>query len=50
MKDSPILTLLLALVSCSQTACNMHREEAHHEAHKIVATNPQAEAINLTQR
>ena len=50
MKDSPILTLLLALVSCSQTACNMHREEAHHEAHKIVATSPQCEAITLTQR
>lgn len=50
MKDSPILTLLLALVSCSQAACNMHREEAHHEAHKIVATSPQSEAITLTQQ
>ena len=50
MKESSILSLLLALVSLSQTACNMHREEAHHEAHKIVATNPQSEAITLTQR
>jgi membrane fusion protein (multidrug efflux system) len=50
MKESSILTLLLALVSLSQTGCSTHREEAHHEAHKIVATNPQAEAITLTQR
>ena len=50
MKESSILSLLVALVSLSQTACNMHREEAHHEAHKIVATNPQSEAITLTQR
>ncbi len=50
MKESSILTLLLALISLSPAGCNMHREEAHHEAHKIVATNPQAEAITLTQR
>jgi membrane fusion protein (multidrug efflux system) len=50
MKVTPILFMILAFVSLSQTGCSMHAEEQHHEAHKIVATNPQSQAITLTQR
>ena len=46
---SPILTATLALATFLLPACNMHREEAHHEAHKIVATSPQCKPITLTQ-
>ena len=50
MKVSPIQSMIVALAALSQTACNMHREEPHHEAHRIVATSPQSQAITLTQR
>ena len=49
MKVSPILAIILALISLSLPACNMHEEE-HHEAHKIVATSPQSKAVTLTQQ
>ena len=50
MKVSPILAIILALISLSLPACNMHKEEHHDEAHKIVATNPQSKAVTLTQQ
>ena len=50
MKVSPILAIILALTSLSLPACNMHREEQEHEAHKIVATSPQSKAVTLTQQ
>ena len=50
MKVTPILFMILAFVSLSQTGCSMHAEEQHHEAHKIVATSPQSQPITLTQR
>jgi membrane fusion protein (multidrug efflux system) len=48
MKASPIPAVLLALISVSVPACNMHTEEHHEEAHKIVATTPQSKAVTLT--
>jgi membrane fusion protein (multidrug efflux system) len=48
MKVSPIPAIILALLSLSLPACT-RREEQHHEAHKIVATNPQSKAVTLTQ-
>jgi len=49
MRISPTLASLLALVCFSLPACSTHREEHHHEAHKILATTPQSKAITLTQ-
>ena len=49
MKVSPFVGLMLALVPLSLTACSKHKEEAHHEAHKIVATNPQLRDVTLVQ-
>jgi membrane fusion protein (multidrug efflux system) len=42
--------VIVALISISLSACSAHREEHHEEAHKIVATSPQARPITLTQR
>ncbi len=51
MKVSPILAIILALIALSLPACNMHKqEEEHHEAHKIVATNPESKPVTLTQQ
>ncbi len=49
MKVSPILAIILALISLSLPACNMHEEKPHQENHKIVATRPQSKAVTLTQ-
>jgi membrane fusion protein (multidrug efflux system) len=50
MKVLPILAIVLALISLSLPACNMHREEQpHEEHHKIVATSPQLKAVTLIQ-
>jgi len=49
MKVSPILAMILGLISLSLSACDMHTEEQHAEAHKIVVTNPQCHAVTLTQ-
>ncbi len=50
MKVSPISTIILALISLFLSACSMHTEEQHTEAHKIVATNPVSKAVTLTQQ
>lgn len=50
MNVSPIPTLVLAMSLLFLPACNTHKEEHHHEAHKIVATNPQSSAVTLTQQ
>ena len=51
MKVSPILTIMLALISLSLPACNMHKEEEpHQEHHKIVVTSPQSKAVTLIQQ
>jgi membrane fusion protein, multidrug efflux system len=49
MKVSPTLAIFLALTSLSVPACNTHREEHHQEAHQIIATTPQKQAVTLTQ-
>jgi membrane fusion protein (multidrug efflux system) len=49
MKVSPILAIILALISLSIPACNRYREEQQPEAHKITATSPQSRAIMLTE-
>jgi membrane fusion protein (multidrug efflux system) len=50
MKVSPIQAIIPALISLSLSACDMHREEHHTEAHKIVATSPQSKAVTITQQ
>lgn len=50
MKVSPVRVLVLTLISLSLPACNTHREEHHHEAHKITATNPEAKSVTITQQ
>lgn len=50
MQVSRLPILVMALISLSLSACDTHKEEHHHEAHKIVATNPQSKAVTLTQQ
>jgi membrane fusion protein (multidrug efflux system) len=50
MKFSPVHAFFLASVCLSLPACNTHKEEHHHEAHKIMATMPQSKAVTLTQQ
>lgn len=49
MNVSTRLSLLLSMMLFAIPACNTHREEHVHEAHKITATTPQMQAITLTQ-
>lgn len=49
MKASPVSAAILALLCLSLPACNTHKEEHHHEAHKITATTPQSKDVTLTQ-
>jgi membrane fusion protein (multidrug efflux system) len=48
IKVSPILAILLAMISLSLPACKQ-KEEHHEEAHTIVATSPETRAVTLTQ-
>src|ERR1700730_13576898 len=50
MKVSPILAIILPLISISLPACNMHEEEPQQEHRKIVATSPQSKAVTLTEQ
>lgn len=47
---TPRQLLVLAILSVSLSACNVHREEHHQEAHKIIATTPQAQDVTITQQ
>jgi membrane fusion protein (multidrug efflux system) len=50
MKVSPILAIVLALISLSLPACQMHKEESQREEHqKIVVTSPQSRYVTITQ-
>jgi len=49
MKGSRNLAVIFALFVFAVPACNSHKEEHHHEAHKVTATSPQAKAVTLTQ-
>ncbi len=42
--------IVLALISVSLPACNMHREQRHADAHKIVVTSPQAKPVTITEQ
>ncbi|HWG43282.1 MAG TPA: efflux RND transporter periplasmic adaptor subunit [Gemmataceae bacterium] len=53
MKVSPILLILLALISLSLPACDMHaegKEQPHQEHHKILVTSPQAKYVIITRQ
>jgi membrane fusion protein (multidrug efflux system) len=52
MKVSPILAVVVGLISLSLPACNrMHAEEKEtHEENKIVVTSPQAQDVIITQQ
>lgn len=50
MKILPILAVVLAAISLSLPACDIHKEEqTHEEHHRIVVTSPQAKYVILTQ-
>jgi membrane fusion protein, multidrug efflux system len=50
MKISPILAIIVALISLSLPACETHKAEAQQEDHKIVVTGPKAKDVILTQQ
>ncbi|HJT30942.1 MAG TPA: efflux RND transporter periplasmic adaptor subunit [Pirellulales bacterium] len=50
MKVSPTPAIILALIALCLPACNLHKEEHQEEAHQILATNPQLQAVTLTQQ
>src|SRR5215471_16684813 len=50
MKISPILAIVLALISLSLPACHMQKEQLHEEYHKIVATSPEVKYVTITQQ
>jgi membrane fusion protein (multidrug efflux system) len=43
------IAIVAAFVLC-MPACNTHREEHHHEAHKILATSPESKTVTITQQ
>jgi membrane fusion protein, multidrug efflux system len=50
MKVSPILAIVVALLSLSLPACDLHKQETTHDEHqKIVVTSPQARYVTITQ-
>ncbi len=49
MKASTCGVVILVLMAPLFSACSAHKEEQHHEAHKIVATNPQSRDVTLLQ-
>ncbi len=50
LKVLPLHTVVLASLFLALPGCSTHKEEHHHEAHKIVATTPQAKAVTVTQQ
>lgn len=50
MKSSPALVFALGLFCLVVPACNTHREEHHHEAHKILATSPESKNVTIVQQ
>lgn len=50
MRVSRIPFLAMALISLALPACNNAPPEHHHEAHKILATNPQSKPVTLVQQ
>jgi membrane fusion protein, multidrug efflux system len=50
MKASPILAVIVALISVCLPGCSAHREEEHVEAHTITCTNPESKSVAIIQR
>jgi len=50
MKISQILAIILALISLTLPACDIHKEEGESEVQKIVATSPKAKDVIVTQQ
>ncbi len=50
VKVSPILGIILALISLSLPACQKHENPAELEDHKIVVTSPMAKDVVITQQ
>ena len=50
MKSPPGATVIVALIALCMPACNTHKEEHHHEAHKILATSPESKSVTVTQQ
>lgn len=52
-KVSPILAIILALISLSLPACQVHKgqaEQPDHDDHQIVVTSPLAKDVTITQQ
>jgi membrane fusion protein (multidrug efflux system) len=52
-KVPPILLIILALISLSLPACDMHaqgKDQPHLEQHKIVVTSPESKYVTITQQ
>ena len=50
MKSPKVLAIALSLCCLVSTGCNTHREEHHHEAQKILATNPESKSVTIVQQ
>src|SRR5437763_1720705 len=50
MKFSPILAIVLALISLSLPGCHKAEAETPQEHHKIVVTSPMAKDVTITQQ
>lgn len=50
MRIAPIQFLLLTPICLSLSSCSRHAEQAHEEAHTIVATTPQVIPVTVTER
>lgn len=50
MKMSPILAIIVAVISLSLPACEKHEEHGEAGRHKIVVTSPKAKDVVITQQ
>src|SRR5437016_4227523 len=50
MKVSPILAIILTLITLSLPACHEQKEQSHQEYHQIVLTSPKAKDVTITQQ
>lgn len=50
MKAFAINAVAIATITVCISGCSTHKEEHHHEAHKIVATTPQSKPVTITER
>src|SRR5438270_11837129 len=50
MKTSPILAILLGLVSLALPGCHRREEQPELEEHTIVVTSPKVKDVTITQK